>query len=84
MLVETLREIKRQPIFSKKSLADKLNVSEDMVGNALEQLKRMGYLEEEKPSHCSGNCKFCSFNCSSSSLNTMVITPKGKKLLSSN
>lgn len=85
MLVDMLKEINDMEAFSKKALANKLNTSESMVEHLLTQLKRMGYIEEEKmPNNfCNKKCAGCNIKCSVNIANSLYITDKGKKLLTS-
>ncbi|KNF07228.1 FeoC like transcriptional regulator [Gottschalkia purinilytica] len=85
MLVDTLREISNMSAFSKKALASKMNTSEDVIEQVLEQLKRMKYISEENnEASCSSGCKSCHTTCSPNPINTLTITEKGRKLLNSN
>lgn len=83
MLIDTLKQINNSSYFSKKSLARKLNTSEEMVDVLINQLLQMGYLEREiQKLKCSGNCSSCGISCSVKNLGeTYIITHKGKKFL---
>lgn len=83
MLVNTLKEISTMDTFSKRALAVKLNTSESMIEQFLDQLKRMGYLaEEEMPNDfCNKKCAGCHIDCSFNIVNSLFVTDKGKKLL---
>lgn len=83
MLLDTLKHINNSTVFSKKSLAIKLNTSEKMVEVLINQLLQMGYLEKYiQKFNCSGNCKGCGIPCKQQNLgDTFIITTKGKKLL---
>lgn len=84
MILDILKELNGMRVFSKKSLAIKLNTSEDMIEQVIEQLKRMKYVtsEEDNPI-CSGGCSGCTIACAVNPIKTLTITEKGRKLLSS-
>jgi predicted transcriptional regulator len=83
MLKDVLKEINESKVFSKTLISKNLNINEALVEDALNQLIRMGYIVEDigLPT-CQHKCSGCSTsNCSTTSLKTMNITDKGKKLL---
>lgn len=85
MLKELLKEVSQSKAYSKKTLAQKLDISETMVDEGLYHLNRLGYIENDI---IGGNCDFkcigCPIqNCSLNPINTLTITDKGKKLLKS-
>lgn len=84
MILDVLKELSQKSTFSKKTLAIKLNTSEAMIEQVLDQLKRMKYVAsgEDNPI-CSGGCSGCTIACATSPVNTITITEKGRKLLSS-
>ncbi len=83
MLVDLLKELNNSPTFSKKSLANKLNTSEDMIEEGLSQLMRMGYIENHVINQkCNLKCKTCSIkSCNLNPIKSFIITKKGRKVL---
>ena len=83
MLKDVLKEINESKVFSKTLISKNLNINEALVEDAINQLIRMGYIVEDTglPT-CQHKCSGCSTSsCSTTSLKTVNITDKGKKLL---
>ncbi len=83
MLKELLKEIDQSKVYSKKTLANKLDTSENMVNEGLNHLMNMGYIENDIiGGSCNFKCAGCPIKtCSLNPINALVITDKGKKLL---
>ena len=83
MLKNVLKEISIAKIFSTSVIAQNLNITEALVEEAIEQLSRMGYIEEDMGSPtCETKCSGCSISsCNTTPLKTLSITKKGSKLL---
>lgn len=83
MIKDVLKEISQAKILDKKEIAKKLNITEALVEQAIDQLSRMGYIKEDMGSHsCETKCSSCPMStCNSVPLKTLTITEKGRKLL---
>lgn len=83
MLKDVLKAISVAKVFSVPAIAKDLDLSEDMVEAAIEQLGRMGYITEDMGSPtCETKCSGCSLSsCNTIPLKTISITDKGRKLL---
>ena len=84
MLKKILFEIKNLGYISKSNIARKLNISEELVEDGINQLVRMGYIKEIKNvNSCSTSCGNCPYanTCNKTFIKTMEITEKGEKLL---
>jgi DNA-binding transcriptional MocR family regulator len=86
MLKRLLNEIYRSEVFSKADFSKKLNLSEEMIDSAMEELVRMGYIIEEMGSPiCESKCKSCAFSkCTTLPIKMFTISDKGEKLLEKN
>lgn len=84
MLKELLLEISNANYLSKLGLAEKLNLPVGLVEDGLEQLVRLGYLQEDGDvQDCGlpcGKCPYASM-CRTTPLKTVSLTDKGKDLL---
>ncbi len=77
---EILQTIHTTGLFSKRMLAKQLNISEDVVADAVDRLIQMGYLDkEEQPELCPMACSGCSFaqSCNRKIVETYRVTEKG-------
>ena len=84
MLKDVLREINNSNGFSKSIIGKKLNISEGMVEDLINQLIRMNYLNEDKGSPtCETTCGSCAYakNCNTTPVKIYKVTEKGKLLL---
>ena len=83
MLKNILNEIYKSQVYSKTDISKTMDVSEDMIESAMDQLVRMGYLIEEMGSPiCESKCGSCAYSrCSTIPIKMFTITDKGKKLL---
>ena len=64
MLKNVLKEISIAKIFSTSVIAQNLNITEALVEEAIEQLSRMGYIEEDMGSPtCETKCKIGRASC---------------------
>ncbi|NLY86061.1 MAG: hypothetical protein GX077_06895 [Tissierellia bacterium] len=84
MLKEVLKEISRIRVYSTTSIANNLNMDEELVKEAIFQLIRLGYIvEDETRPNCDTKCGGCAYSsiCSISTIKTLRITDKGKLLL---
>ncbi len=83
MLKKVLKEIKDAKVLSLADIAQSLNTSEAMVQGAIDQLDRMGYIDEDMGSPtCETKCSGCTLSsCNTIPLKTVTITDKGYKLL---
>jgi len=82
MLVEVLQLLAREEVFSKAELARRLEVSEEMVEQMLEELVRKGYLKAASIS-CEQSCSACPMRdvCAVRGGNRLwVLTAKGLKI----
>lgn len=81
MLMKLLKIIYEKGLYSKQSIAKEMNLSIGVLEDMINQLIRMGYIEEVKNSDCSCNCKTCSGCCNGSNANLsfIKITEKGFK-----
>ncbi|QQY79824.1 FeoC-like transcriptional regulator [Keratinibaculum paraultunense] len=87
MLKKVLKEIYNSKYISKRNIAHKLNISEELVEEALIQLDRMGYIKKnDNINNCNISCNKCPYanHCNKVPLKTITITEKGKKLLKLN
>lgn len=83
MLKDVLKEISKSNIFSKSTISKNLNISELMVEELVNQLIRMGYLEEDLGSPtCESKCSGCHItSCNLIPIKMFSVTEKGKILL---
>lgn len=83
MLKDVLKEISKSNIFSKSTISKNLNISELMVEELVNQLIRMGYLEEDLGSPtCESKCSGCHItSCNLIPIKMFSVTEKGKNLL---
>lgn len=83
MLKKVLKEIKDAKVLSISDIAEYLGTSEAMVEGAIDQLDRMGYIDEDMGSPtCETKCSGCRLSsCNTIPLKTVTITDKGRKLL---
>jgi hypothetical protein len=83
MLEDVLRLIARGEVAHLGELADQLGVSQELGGQMVEDLGRLGYLRLDMVG-CSGACQGCSqaTGCSVSTKPRLwTVTPKGQALL---
>lgn len=85
MIKDILKEISIAQVLDTGKIANKLNITEALVEQAIEQLSRMGYISEDMGSHsCETKCSSCPLaNCTTTPLRTLAITEKGEKALDS-
>lgn len=86
MLKDVLKEINETKGFSKSTIAKGLNITEGMVDDLINQLIRMGYLNEILGSpHCDTPCKSCAYakSCNTNPIKMYSVSNKGKELLES-
>ena len=79
-----LREIYNSDYISKSSIAEKLDIPENLIEDAFFRLQGMGYIEEKGSiSGCDYKCEGCAYanSCHSIPIKSIKITEKGKKLL---
>lgn len=83
MLKKVLYEINNSRVYSKALIGKNLNISETMVEDLVNQLIRMGYIDEDLGSPtCESKCSGCSISsCKTIPIKMLSITEKGKKLL---
>lgn len=83
MIKDILREISIAKILNISKIAKKLNITEVLVEEGIQQLSRMGYVVEDKGSHsCETKCSSCPMSsCNTIPLKTLTITEKGQKIL---
>ncbi|NMB06806.1 MAG: winged helix-turn-helix transcriptional regulator [Tissierellia bacterium] len=84
MLKKILFEIKNMGYISISNIAHKLNMSEELIEDGINQLIRMGYIKEnENTNSCNTSCGNCPYanTCNKTFVKTMEITEKGEKLL---
>ena len=83
MLKEVLKEISTSRILDISDIAKKLNITEGLVQELIDQLERMGYVSEDMGSHtCESKCSSCKVSsCNTIPLKTLSITNKGEELL---
>lgn len=84
MLKELLIVIKNSDYISKSNISKKLEISEELVEGAFEQLIRMGYIKEESSGiSCDIGCRSCPYSksCNQLPIRTIAITEKGERLL---
>lgn len=86
MLKDILKEISASEAFSVSNIANKLNISEDLLAGGIKDLVRMGYLIEDMGSPtCESKCSSCPFSkCSTIPIRMFTISDKGKQLLEKN
>lgn len=84
MLKNVLKEINESNGFSRTLISKHLNIPEGMVDDLINQLVRMGYLNEilGSPS-CDTPCNSCAYarSCNSNPVKMYNISDKGKLLL---
>ncbi len=85
MLKNILKEINEAKVFSKTLIGKNLNISVGMVEDLVNQLIRMGYVNEDLGSPtCESKCSGCSISsCKTIPIKMLSITEKGKTLLKS-
>lgn len=85
MLKNILKEINEAKVFSKVLIGKNLNISVGMVEDLVNQLIRMGYVNEDLGSPtCESKCSGCSISsCKTIPIKMLSITEKGKTLLKS-
>lgn len=85
MLMKILKRLTQGGRYSNKQMANELGIDESMVEQMILQLQRLGYIEKEDMSGCSGACdcgdsskkgSCCSSNVE---INMWKITDKGKE-----
>lgn len=83
MIKEILKEISIAKVLDISKIAKKLNITEALVEEGIEQLSRMGYIIEDMGSYsCETKCSSCPMaSCNSIPLKTLSITEKGQKIL---
>lgn len=83
MLKYVLKEISTSRVLDKSDLAKKLDITEGLVLDLINQLDRMGYLVEDMGSlTCESKCSSCKVSsCNTIPLRTLCITKKGEELL---
>jgi len=83
MLKELLIEVSQSKSYSKKTLAQKLDISESMVDEGLYHLNRLGYIENDIiGGNCNLKCIGCPIKtCNLNPIKTLTITRKGKGFL---
>jgi len=82
MLVEVLQLLAREKVFSKAELARRLEVSEEMIEQMLEELVQKGYLKTASIS-CEQSCSTCPMHdvCAVKGGDRLwVLTAKGLKI----
>ncbi len=83
MLKKVLYEINNSRIYSKALIGKELDMTEEMVEALVDQLIRMGYIDEDLGSPtCESKCSGCSISsCKTIPIKMLSITEKGRKLL---
>lgn len=83
MLKDVLKEISTSRILDKSDIAKKLNITEGLVEELINQLDRMGYLVQDMGSlTCESKCSTCKASfCTTIPVKTLRITEKGEELL---
>ncbi|NLK42844.1 MAG: hypothetical protein GX300_00415 [Tissierellia bacterium] len=84
MLKDVLKEISRIRVYSTSTIADSLDIDEELVKEAIFQLIRMGYIVEDETSPtCEVKCSGCAYSsiCNTKAIKTFSITDKGRLLL---
>ena len=87
MLKNILMELNNSKAFSRSNIAIKLNITEDMVDQLLQQLIHMGCLKEDLGSPaCETTCGGCPYAnmCGKNPVTIYSITEKGLKLIGDN
>lgn len=88
MLLKVLKKIREMQFFSLTQLVSELNIDKTMASHIIDQLKAMGYLQEEVLSmSCNGDCKKCVGCLRISSIRptkTLTVTEKGNRVLKRN
>ncbi|NMB32906.1 MAG: winged helix-turn-helix transcriptional regulator [Clostridium sp.] len=80
MLKNILKIIDRDGYISRTQLARELGISKEMVDEGMNQIMRMGYLQEEKTGiDCSTTCAGCPFakSCSKEIVRGFKISERG-------
>ena len=83
MLKHVLKEISTARILDIADLARKLNITEGLVEDLMDQLDRMGYIDEDMSSlMCETKCSSCEIStCTTVPVKILRITKKGEELL---
>ena len=84
MLKNVLKEIGQTNLYSPLVISRTLNISEEMVEEAVSQLIRMGYIiEDESSPTCETSCSKCPYStsCNTVTVKTYSISAKGNILL---
>ncbi len=84
LLINVLQEISDADYISKSSIAKRLNKDVALVDDAMVQLINLGYLREYDFGNCDLPCSGCAYAslCNNkTSFKTILITEKGKNLL---
>lgn len=84
MLKDVLKEISKLSGFSKSTISKNLNIPIEMVDDLINQLIRMGYLDEVLGSpSCETSCGSCPYarSCNTTPVKMYKITHKGNQLL---
>lgn len=86
MLKSILNEVYSSQVFSKTDISKNLNISEEMIDSAMDQLVTMGYVIEDMGSPiCESKCRSCAYSrCSTIPIKMFTITDKGKRVLIKN
>lgn len=85
MLKDILKLIYESRMYSKSYISRQLNIPEDMVESAVNQLLNMNFLREDEISPtCGSACSGCPMtNCNINVVKTYTITDKGLSTISS-
>ncbi|MBU5428224.1 hypothetical protein KQI41_17665 [Tissierella pigra] len=84
MLKDVLKELSEIRVLSTSLIAKKLNTSEALVEEIIQQLYRMEYIKNDEGCATSDvKCSSCAYKsmCTSTPIKTISITDKGKTLL---
>ena len=83
MLKDVLKEISKSRVLNISNIAKRLNITEGLVKELIDQLERMGYIKEDMGSYtCESKCSSCTASsCNTIPLKTLSVTNKGEDLL---
>lgn len=83
MIKDVLKEISIAKVLDTNKIAKKLDLTEALVEEAIDQLSRMEFVIEDMGSPtCETKCSSCPLSsCDSTPLKTLTITEKGQKVL---